>query len=118
MLQLKIVWRELLGYTGWLRVQCYYDFLLRSWKQESVWSFLKLIACAFSGLVFAVLVILGLCWLGKSFSPWTVLIISSYCGALIWGFGTTGWLILIERGVEFVDYYHDWRKKNELYEKI
>jgi hypothetical protein len=99
-----------LRWSGWLATVSFFDYAKRSWNEETKKEFFSIVGCGFGGLIIASFLLYMFYQFAHTDSLFLLILITCWAGNIFWIFGMLVCMSAAEKGVEFVDFYHDWRE--------
>lgn len=98
-----------LRWSGWLATASFFYYARLSWEQGTKKDFFSIIGCGIGGILLTA-GLLAVCGIyGHVPSLWWAIAMTLWAGNIFWLVGTVFCMSALEKGVEFVDFYHDWR---------
>lgn len=98
-----------LRWSGWLATASFFYYARLSWEQGTKKDFFSIIGCGIGGVVLAAGLLAFCCWFGQVSSLALTIAMTIWAGNIFWIVGMVICMSALEKGVEFVDFYHDWR---------
>jgi len=100
---------DFLRWSGWLATVSFFDFAKRSWFEETKKEFFTILGAGLGGVLVSATFLTIFFQLYGVDSLLLIVLTTLWAGNIFWIFGTLVFMTAIEKGVEFVEYYHDWR---------
>lgn len=106
---LKNILLVYLRWSGWLATASFFYYAKRSWEEGTKKDFFSIVGCGVGGVLLAAGLLAFCCWYGRIPSLIGAIAITVWAGNIFWIFGIIICMSALEKGIEFVDFYHDWR---------